>query len=195
MKVKSMIAVALCATLAVTMLVGCKKKVEGDADNSSKAPSSSAPAKVATGKLKEAHEAVKKAYGDLYIPSMPFEDAQLKEIFGVDKADCTEVIAEGPMISVHVDTFIGVEAKEGKADTVEAALKAYQKKLIEDSMQYPMNMPKVKASQVLKIDDYVFFVLLGDTEKITAATDEAGQLKVAQDEVKIATDAIKSVIK
>lgn len=50
------------------------------------------------------------------------------------------------MISTFVETFIGVQAKDGKGDDVEAALNAYRDRLVGDTMQYPMNIAKIQAS-------------------------------------------------
>lgn len=66
------------------------------------------------------------------------------------------------MISVHVETFVGIKAKEGKAGDVAKELEAYRKKQIEEAVQYPMNMTKLEASQVITHGDYVFFVMLGE---------------------------------
>ena len=41
----------------------------------------------------------------------------------------------------------------------EKALTSYRDYLINDSLQYPMNVPKVNASSVLREGDYVFFVI------------------------------------
>ena len=85
-----------------------------------------------------------------------------------------QFVAEQPMISMHPDLFIGIEATEGNAEAVEAALQAYQEYLINDSMQYPMNLAKVSACQVLRYDNYVF-------------------LAFAQAEVQKAVDALDAV--
>ena len=55
------------------------------------------------------------------------------------------------MISVHVETFVGIKAKEGKAGDVAKELEAYRKKQIEEAVQYPMNMTKLEASQVITL--------------------------------------------
>ena len=96
-----------------------------------------------------------------YIPSMPLENEMLTEIYGLDMEDIEKVIAEGPMISNHVDTFIAVQAKEGKGEDVETALNKYRDTLVTDTMQYPMNVAKINASRVYRDGDYVFFSILG----------------------------------
>ena len=117
--------------------------------------------------LEKVHQAVKEAYGENYIPSAPYDAQALNDIFGVPEDLYEEFIAEGPMISVHVDTFAAIKAKEGKGEEVAKLLEAYRTRLVEGSVQYPMNISKVEASEVVRHGDYVFFVMLG------TASDEA----------------------
>lgn len=179
MKFKSIIKLTIATILSLSVMVGCTPKGSGDITSS--------------GQLTKVHEAVKKAFGDTYIPSMAYDAALLQEMFGVNKDLVKEFIAEGPMMSVHVDTFIGIEAQEGKADQVETALKAYKQNLIDTSLQYPMNLPKIKASAVQRIDNYVFFMILGEIP-MDAETEEQ-QLAAAEGETKKATDAVESILK
>lgn len=144
--------------------------------------------------LEKSHEAVKEAYGDDYIPSMAYELDQLKDIFGITVENVDAFIAEGPMMSVHVDTFIAIRAKEGKGETIAAELEAYREKLIQDSLQYPMNMAKVNASTVYVVDDHVYFLMLGKiNENGNQTEDEA--LEYEKDQVKKAVDAIEELLK
>lgn len=138
--------------------------------------------------LAEVHAAVKKAYGDNYIPNMVYDEQLFSDLFGVDKTMYDSYIAEGPMMSTHVDTFIAVEAKEGQGEAVEKILKEYHDKLVGDSMQYPMNLAKVQSSQVIRHGDYVFFVMLGAIDD-TSESEEAA-LKAAEGETKIGVDVI-----
>lgn len=143
--------------------------------------------------LVEIHEAVMKAYGERYIPSMPYYDTDMEEMFGVKKDWYDEFIAEGPMISVHVETFIAVKAKPGKASEVKKALETFRTNQIETSMQYPMNMPKLEASQVLEHGDYVFFVMLGSASQDAESEDAA--LESAKQDNQIAVDVIENYFK
>ena len=112
--------------------------------------------------LGKVYTAVKEAYGEKYVPGMMFDEAMLEGTFGISKDQYDSYVAEGPMISVHVETFVGIKAKEGKAGDVAKELEAYRKKQIEEAVQYPMNMTKLEASQVITHGDYVFFVMLGE---------------------------------
>ena len=62
----------------------------------------------------EARDAVKKALGEGYLPSMAIEAKALSELYGIDMENVDAFLAEGPMISAHVDNFIGMKAKEGR---------------------------------------------------------------------------------
>ncbi|MEG1964678.1 MAG: DUF4358 domain-containing protein [Oscillospiraceae bacterium] len=111
-------------------------------------------------KLQASYEEVKKVLGENYIPSAPIDALQLKEVYGIDSASVANVIAEGPMISTHVDTFIAVKAVEGKGEEIEKALNTYRDALLADTMQYPMNLPKIASSKVIRDGDYVYFAMV-----------------------------------
>lgn len=142
--------------------------------------------------LEKVHQAVKDVYGENYIPSAPYDAQALNDLFGIPEDLYEEFIAEGPMISVHVDTFLAVKAKQGKGGEVEKLLGEYRTRLVEDSMQYPMNMSKVEASEVVRHGDYVFFVMLGAISDEAPDQGEDSALKSAQEENKKAVDTINA---
>lgn len=142
--------------------------------------------------LDEIHTAVKEAYGENYIPSQAFDEITLKEVYGLSNDMYDAIIAEGPMISMHVDTFIAVHPTEGNFDNVVAALEAYRDVLVEDTMQYPMNQIKIQASKVETVGDYVFFIMLGYGDDTLENEDEI--LASFEEQNDIAIDAIKNVI-
>lgn len=146
--------------------------------------------KKADQKLEEIHKAVVDAYQDAYIPSSPYDEQAMEAIFGVKSELYDSFIAEGPMVSAHVETFVGIAAKEGKGGEVENALNQYRDNLIEDAMQYPMNIVKIQASQVVRHGDYIFFVMLGgaSTEAEEKGEDEA--LASAKENNQIGIDVI-----
>ena len=138
--------------------------------------------------ITEIHDAVKEAYGDEYTANMPCDATQIEEMFGLSSDWYDGVIAEVPMMSVQVDTFVAVDAKDENIEDVKNALTAYQTALKEDGMQYPMNQLKIQASKVLEYGDKLFFVLLGqipmeeqqqeDEDKVVAAYEERNQIAV-----------------
>ena len=143
--------------------------------------------------LTKVTKAVKKAYGDNYLPNMKYDSLYLKEVVGLDSSTYDAVVAEGPMMSSQVDTFIAVHAKSGKKSEVEKDLKAYQSYLINDSFQYPMNLPKVNASEVVTVGDYVFFVMLGKMNSDLDA-DEGKLLAYYENQNDIGIHAIKKAL-
>ena len=140
--------------------------------------------------LEEVHTAVKEAYGEMYIPSMAYDDQVMNDLFGIGSDLYDSYIGEGPMMSIHVDCFVAIDAKEGKGEEVEELLNAYRTDLVENSMQYPMNVPKVNASEVVRHDDYVFFVMLGTPSDEALESGEEEALASAQENNQIAIDVI-----
>ena len=139
--------------------------------------------------LSDIHEAVKAVYGENYIPSMLFDAQYITDVFGVTEDMYEEAIAEGPMISAHVDTFAAFKAKEGQAEAIEQKLTEYKDYLLNESFQYPMNIPKIEAAQIVREGDYVFYVQLGQAENTAAEEDEL--LKQFQESNQLAVDAIR----
>jgi len=122
--------------------------------------------------LKAVHEAIKENLGEDYAPNYQMEYEMIESFTGIKEADLESYIAEGPMISVGIDTFIAMKAKEGKGDVVEAGLEKYRKYLVEESMQYPMNIAKVNAAKVVRHGDYMFFLMFGKYDDREEATEE-----------------------
>ncbi len=111
--------------------------------------------------LEDIHTAVRELLGENYLPSMPLDNEYLKETYGIQPEWIENFIAEIPMISFHVDTFIAIKAVDGQADNVEKALNDYCAYVKENSLQYPANVPKVNASRVYRAGNYVFYIMLG----------------------------------
>ena len=94
------------------------------------------------------------------------------------------------MMSAHVDTFVAVKAKEGKAEEVEQILQTYQDNLLNNSLQYPMNLGKVEGAKLYRNGDYVFYFILGgypdDVDEIDS--------KKAKEMNQIGVDAIEELL-
>ncbi|WP_169331530.1 DUF4358 domain-containing protein [Orenia marismortui] len=146
--------------------------------------------------LKKAHTSVKEAYGENYLPRMPINEDVLAKVYGIPMNLVKEDIAEGPMMSAHVDTFIGLKVKEDKdaVNQVANALRSYHSELVNNSLQYPANMAKVKAAKVLVIENYVFFLMLGKINDKEGLTEEE-RLEFAQEQVQIGVKAIEDLVK
>lgn len=140
--------------------------------------------------LEEIHQAVKDAYGETYYPDMPLDAAMLSDMFGLTEDMYEEVIAEGPMMSANIDMFVGVKAADGQGDAVEEKLNAYRDYQINDAFQYPLNMVKVQASQVIRHGDYVFYIMLGEVPMEVEEQGDEAILQKAQENTKIGADTI-----
>lgn len=133
---------------------------------------------------------IKEAYGDTYAPNMQMDSQMLEDLTGITPDQYTAFVAEMPMISTFVETFIGVEATEESADAVEEALNSYRDSLLEDTMQYPMSIPKIQASQVVRHGSYVFFVMLGAADDAALEQGEEEALESARENNQKAIDII-----
>lgn len=139
-------------------------------------------------------EAVVTELGEDYWPDMQIPAEMLEMNYGLTSDMYVDYMGESPMISANVDTLLIVKPAEGQADAVEEALQNYRTNQIENSMQYPMNVPKVQGSIVERVDDYVCFVLLG--ADVQAAMEQGDEAAVAysQKQNQRAIDAIKAAL-
>lgn len=135
---------------------------------------------------------VQKAYGENYVATYQFTDEEITNLFGVNPQDCEEYVAYGSMISVHVDRFIAIKAKADKKEAVKSALETYQTGLKADTMQYPMNIPKIQASELKEYGDYLFFIMLGFAEE--ESENEEEMMKQFQKQNAIAVKAIEDLL-
>ncbi len=121
-------------------------------------------------------EAVAAELGDQYWPDMPIPAEMLEMTYGLTADMYEDYMGETPMISAQVDTLLIVKPAEGQADAVEQALDNYRTNLVENSLQYPMNLGKVQASTVERAGDYVCFVLMGGAMEGVDEDDEEAQI-------------------
>ncbi|MDD5935058.1 MAG: DUF4358 domain-containing protein [Clostridiales bacterium] len=99
--------------------------------------------------------------GDDFVANMPYDSALVSEMFGVNADWYDAAIAQGPMMSVHVDQFLAFHATEGNLENIKTALEAYCDAQINDACQYPMNLNKIQGCVVETVGDYVFLSILG----------------------------------
>ena len=144
--------------------------------------------------LQNAKKAVTDALGDNYWPDSEIPEEMLNETYGVSADLYDAYLGESPMISVNVDTLLIIHAKDGKVEDVENALNAYRDSLVNDTMQYPMNLGKIQASRVERIGDYVCFVQLGaDTSSVEEQGDEA-VITYCQEQNELALEAVRQTL-
>ena len=144
--------------------------------------------------LQSAKEAVIKALGDNYWPDSEIPAEMLNDTFGVSADLYDGYLGESPMISVNVDTLLIIHAKDGKVEEVENALNAYRDRLVNDTMQYPMNLGKIQASRIERVGDFVCFVQLGAD---TSAAEEQGEEAVityCQEQNELALEAVRQTL-
>lgn len=192
---KKLFALTLSLLMLLAFAAGCADN--GDNASSVAPPASSAEesapsSEAAEGEisLQEIADAVKEVYGENYLPSMEMTKEDLVTQSGVKAEDIEDFIAEIPMISTHVDTFYAIKAVEGKGEDVEKALNEYRDTLIDNSMNYPMNIEKVNATQVVRHGDYVFLVMLGAIDERRSRPAD-----FAKEEVQKGIDAINAFFK
>jgi hypothetical protein len=129
-----------------------------------------------TPKISKVYAAVKKAYGDNYLPNVRLSDDDIKSRYGISPSWYSGAVAEIPMISAQVDELVIVKAKNASAKKkIKKALAAYQTSLKEDSMNYPMNLLKIQASRIYVKGNYVCFFMLGS---LSSSQEEQEESKV-----------------
>lgn len=144
--------------------------------------------------LQSAKKAVTDVLGDNYWPDSEIPEEMLNETYGVSADLYDAYLGEAPMISVNVDTLLIIHAKDGKVEEVENALNTYRDNLVNDTMQYPMNLGKIQASRIERIGDYICFVQLGaDTSSVEDQGDEA-VITYCQEQNELALEAIRQAL-
>lgn len=146
--------------------------------------------------LNKVYKAVKKAYGKSYTPSVKLSDDDIKNRYGIKSSWYSGAVAELPMMSVHADELVIVKAKNASSKKkIKAALTDYQKKLKEDTHQYPANQVKIQASKVYVKDNYVCFFILGAIDNKTEEQGEEKALAAYKKQNEKAVNAIKKLYK
>ena len=141
--------------------------------------------------ISEVHQLVKRTYGEDYYADSAIPKEALSELLGISLSDVEECIAEQPMISANIDTFVAIKAASGKGEKIAAALERYQKSLTSaGACLYPSNIPKAQAGQVVREGDYVFLVMLGAAGDDMASEEE--QLRFAKEQVAKGVAAIRN---
>lgn len=169
-KMMALVLAFVCAAGAFSAVTTVEHPVTMEAATKKKAPS-----------INQVYSAVKKAYGNKYLPNYrlnqePDKD-EIKIRYGISKSWYTSAIAEVPMITAHADELVIVKAKNtASKKKIKSALLSYQKQLKNDTLQYPQNQLKIQASRVYVKGDYVCFFVLGSISNSQA--DQADESKV-----------------
>jgi hypothetical protein len=123
--------------------------------------------------LISAHEAVKEAYGDFYIPSKAIPGDMLESQYGVNLAVVEDYIAESAVMSTHVDLFIGIKVKRGSEIEVADALVRYRNMMLDTYAMNSAKRAKLEASTVSTFGNYVFFMVLGQNSDAVISDENA----------------------
>lgn len=183
----------IAAVLSAAMVVGA---VSGVVVVDQKTVALAAKKKQKTPSVKKLRDAVAEAYGENYVANYPLSQEELNTKFGLKSSWYKAAVADVPMISAHVDTFVAVRTtSKTKMKKVKKALTAYRDTLVADTMQYPMNIPKIQASRIYVKNNYVFFIMLGSIDSALDDAEEEDQIAAHQEQNQIAVDVIKKQFK
>lgn len=196
---KKIIALLMAAAMTAA-LTACGGTADETTEDTTVETPAETDAPAAEASIEELHNAIKEAYGENYLPNMPIDAQMLTDLYGIDAAWVDEFVAEMPMIMTNVDTLIIVKPTEGNEENVLNALTAYYDYMNNDAMQYPMNIQKVKATQVFAKGGYVFYFTLGvlSDDVLFMEGDEAeiekAQYEAAMANNQLALDAINAIL-
>ena len=147
---------------------------------------------VSTVAIADLKQAVVDVLGENYWPNTEMP-AEFLEGFGLTADMYDAFFGEMPMISTNVDTLIIIQAKNGQVDAVEDVLNAYRDNLVNDTMQYPMNVGKIQASRIETFGNFVCFVQLGADVMELMEQGEEAVIKHCQSQNELALEAIGKV--
>ena len=193
---KKIFAVLLCLVMVIGCLAGCNKNEQnptnptdevvatdptGDAteptddttepSGDATEPTDDAVAEIEA-KLAEVVKLAQEELGEEFRANMEIPAEMYADMFALDSATYESVYGFMPMISAHVDTLVGVKAKDVTA--VENALNAYVEAKKADRMQYPTNAAAMGAMQVVTVGNYVWLVgTFGATDTVAESGEEA----------------------
>lgn len=170
---KKALLLLLCAIVLQTGLVGCD-----NAQSNKDVP------------LDTILQNIRDAYGGDYIPDSDIPENLLTDVYGLTADMYVDIRAEMAMISTFPDTVLVVKAAEDQADNVEAALTTDKDNAISNTLQYPMNIPKTNATQVVRSGDYVAFLMVGAVGEFDDAQSEEA-MRFARDETQKAVKAFE----
>lgn len=131
------------------------------------------------------------AYAEEYLATSEIPMEALEAEFGLTSDMYAETKGMMPVMSTHNDRIAIVKAKADQTDLVEQTLPTANQEIIDITMQYPMNVPKTNATQVVRHGDCVAFLLAGTIDDFTDPEGEEAQQHTKQ-QVKTAVDAFNS---
>ena len=144
------------------------------------------------------YQAVVENYGSAYLPEMQVQGESyfMQDTLKLDASWYDAAIVEVPMMSNNADMFAIVHATQGNLENVKKAFEDYKYYLVNESFQYPMNMPKVQSAVVQTLnDEYVMFSILSGLAYVDMEeTDESVLIAAYEESSKMAVDIAAAVI-
>lgn len=102
--------------------------------------------------------------------SAAVDETVLTDLLGISADDVEEYAGYITMVMVSADNLIGIKAKPDKVETVQKALESQRDTVIQTFEQYlPAQLDKAKAGKVVTIGNYVFLLIVGNTDKDLSA--------------------------
>ena len=144
------------------------------------------------------YQAVVETYGSAYLPEMQVQGEAyfMQDTLKLDASWYDAAIVEVPMMTNNADMFAIVHATAGNLENVKKAFDDYKYYLVNESFQYPMNMPKVQSAVVEVLnDEYVLFSILSGLAWVDMEeTDESVIISAYEESSKMAVDVAAAVI-
>lgn len=139
-------------------------------------------------------EDIASAYGENWLADTTMTEEMFKQEFPLDASLVQSFVAKMPMIGFHPDRVVLIKATKGNGAKVEEKLNEIKEEKIQNEMQYPSNIAKVQATQVVRQGDYVAFLLVGAIDEVNL-DDEKAALNYAKEQVQIAVDTFNGAFK
>ena len=146
--------------------------------------------------VQNVYQAVVETYGSAYLPDMRADEFFMQDTLKLDASWYDAAIVEIPMMSNNADMFAVVHATEGNLENVKKAFDDYKYYLVNESFQYPMNMPKVQSAVVEVLnDEYVIFSILSGLAWVDMEeTDESVLIAAYEESSKTAVSIAAAVV-
>ena len=189
--IKKIFAVLLCLVMVVGCLAACNKDeqkptnptdevvntdpTEGTVTEPSDdvtEPSGDVTEPTVDQKLVDVVTQAQEKLGEEFRANMEIPAEMYADMFALDAVSYESVYGFMPMISAHVDTLVGVKAKDVAA--VQKAFNDYVEAKKADRMQYPTNAAAMGAMEVVTVGNYVWLVgTFGATDTVAESGEEA----------------------
>ncbi len=148
--------------------------------------------------VQDIYQAVVETYGSAYLPDMGVQEDTffMQDTLKLDASWYDAAIVEVPMMTSNADMFAILHVTEGNLENVKKAFEDYKNYLVNDSFQYPMNMPKVQSAVVETMnDEYVMFSILSGLAFVDMEeTDEAVLIAAYEESSRVAVNVAVAVI-